>query len=69
MTLCTYSEAARRLSISPRTLDSLISRREIATVKVTGRARRISDVEIDRFIRERTQPRASNVAPFKRGAR
>lgn len=67
MNLFTYSEAAKRLSIGERTLDRLISCRDIATVRVRG-ARRISDVEIDRFIKANTEPTRSVVSQF-RGSR
>jgi len=54
MTLLRYHDAAKRLAIGDRTLDTLISRGEIATVRVARGARRISDAEIDRYIREHT---------------
>ena len=54
MTLYPYPAAAKRLAISERTLSRLVSSREIATVRVARGARRISDAEIDRYIREHT---------------
>jgi len=64
MTLHPYSVAAKRLAVSPRTLSRLISAGEIATVRVR-RLRRISDAEIDRFIREHTDAPRSVVSPFR----
>jgi len=62
MTLLSYPAAARALSVSERTVERLVSRGDLATVKVR-RARRISDAEIDRYIKANTQAPAS-VVPF-----
>lgn len=63
MTLLTYREAAVRLSIGERTLDRLVSRREILVTKVRS-GRRISDAEIDRYIKANTERADSGVFPF-----
>jgi excisionase family DNA binding protein len=65
MTLLTYDEAAIKLSVSERTVERLVSRGDLLTVKVR-RARRISDAEIDRFIKQHTTSAHSVVAPFRR---
>lgn len=44
-------EAARRLGLSPRTVASLIARREIRSQKV-GRRRIIPLVELERFLEQ-----------------
>jgi excisionase family DNA binding protein len=62
MTLFRFSRAAELLDVSERTVERLVSRGELATVKVR-RARRISDVELDRYIKANTQAPAS-VVPF-----
>jgi excisionase family DNA binding protein len=69
MNLLSYTAAARRLSVSTRTVERLVSAGQLATVRVR-RARRISDAEIDRYIRAHTSaPRSAVVSPFLRGRR
>jgi len=65
MTLLSYRRAAERLAISERTVERLVSRGELATVRVR-RARRISDAEIDRYIKANTEPTRNAVSPFRR---
>lgn len=64
-TLLPLRRAAERLAVSERTVERLVSRGDLATVTVR-RARRISDAEIDRYIREHTEPVRSAIVPFKR---
>lgn len=56
MTLLTFAEAATRLRVSKRTVERLVELRKIAFVTVTEDCRRITESEIDRFIRDNTEP-------------
>lgn len=53
MTLHKYPAAAKLLGVSERTLDRLVSERQIQVTHVRS-ACRISDEEIDRFIKANT---------------
>ena len=53
--LVTVKDAARRLSLSPRTVAHYIARRKLAVVRL-GRAVRITEAELQRLIAEYTQP-------------
>lgn len=47
--LLTYEQAAERLTVSPRTVQSLVYQRKLLSVKVGG-ARRVPASAVDEFI-------------------
>lgn len=53
LTTLTTAEAATRLGIPVRTLQSLINRRELTATRI-GRRWRIDPSEIDRYLRDQT---------------
>ena len=64
--LCSKREAANTLGISVRTLETLLSVKELKSVRI-GRRRMISSAELERFVRRDHPTKAETISAGSQG--